>query len=97
MSIYMVKHKDKYYLYLLCDEYHHPFLRFWKTQQNETNVVIPDDIKKGIKHSEVNHVGAFDMPFNVAERYQSKVCIHGAPLWWHLNTDTMKYGLIPQY
>lgn len=96
MSIYIVKHKGKNYLFLLKDEYHHPFLNFWKTHQNETNVMLPDDLRKGIKHCDVVDIGQFDTPFNVAERYQSKVCVHGAPLWWHLNTETMRIGLVPQ-
>lgn len=95
MSIYIVTHKNKNYLYLLKDEYHNDFLKFWRENRNSEKIQIPDDLKKGIRHSEVGHDNLFDVPMVTARAYQAKVCIHSDPLWWHVNTDEMTYSRIP--
>lgn len=83
-------------MYLLHNEYHHTFLNFWQKNLNSETIEVPENLKKGILHSEVIGVGEFIMPYNVAENYQAKVCVHGSPLWWHLDTNTLILKLIPQ-
>ena len=96
MSIYIVKHRNKYHRYYLRDEYHHTLIRFWRDSRNLDTIEIPDSLKKGIKHNDIIDPTDFDTVYNVAEKYQSQVCTFSDSLWWYLNTETMRIGLIPQ-
>ena len=95
MSIYIVKHLNKYYKFVLLDEYHQLFLKFWKANRNSEKIEIPDDLKKGIKHMESEKYTE-ELVYVVARNFQSKACIWGSPLWWFVDTETMIYRLIPQ-
>ena len=94
MSIYIVKHGDNFYKFVLSDEYHHMFLNFWKNNTSDT-ITIPDDLKKGIRQSETATY-KYDMPYHVARDFQLKYGVWGSPLWWYVHTETMKYRIIPQ-
>lgn len=95
MSIYVVRHKDKHFLYLLKDEYHHMFIKYWKDTYNQNPSDLYEDLKKGIIHHEIQDVHKFDNPQSVAERYQAKRCVYSTPLWWYLDTLVMCIQRIP--
>lgn len=94
VSLYVVKHFNTCYLFVLDDMYHQSFLKFWRQNQtNEDVVVLPNTF--GILDMHETDVSD-ETVYSLAERY-SRCVNHLQPsLWWYLDTSRMSCGLIPQ-
>lgn len=96
MSLYIVKHFNKFYYFQLKDEYHHTFLNFWKENQTSETVEITDLLKKGILNSKITDYSE-KMPYYLFREYCTSLRLWNKhPLWWFLDTTTMQYRMIPQ-
>ena len=96
MSIYIVKHFNKYYYFRLQDEYHHMFLKFWKENRTSETIEITDGLKKGILNSQITEYTEV-MPYELFRNYCINLDMWNEyPLWWYVDTSKMRFRIIPQ-